>query len=133
MGVSLIGYVVSGLTRIPVKMFWKAASTFEASSADVSMNDSPFSAIHATHATKIHQSNDVKYHHVVLTRKRFRLLSRYGPQVLQITFVAHKHNDNVRIGMVAEFLEPAGNVGVRRVLGNIVDEESAYRTAVVAA
>jgi len=26
-----------------VKMFWKAASTFEASNAEVSMNDSPFS------------------------------------------------------------------------------------------
>ena len=73
------------------------------------------------------------YHHVVLTRERLRLLSRYGPQVLQVTLVTDEHNDNVRIGMVAEFLEPASNVGVRRVLGNIIDEESAYRTAVVAA
>ncbi len=29
--------------HIPVKIVWKADSTFEASSADVSMNDSPFS------------------------------------------------------------------------------------------
>lgn len=53
--------------------------------------------------------------------------------MLQVTLVAHEHNDDVRIGMVAEFLEPAGNVGVRRVLGDIIDQESAYRTAVVAA
>jgi len=79
------------------------------------------------------QVNSVGYHHVVLTRERLRLLSRYGPQVLQVTLVTDEHNDNVRIGMVAEFLEPASNVGVRRVLGNIIDEESAYRTAVVAA
>ena len=30
---------------VPVRIVWKAASTFEASSADVSMNDKPFSAI----------------------------------------------------------------------------------------
>lgn len=111
-------------------MVWNAASTFEASNADVSMNDSPLSA---THATKMHQSNNVRYHHVVLTRKRLCLFSRYGPQVLQVTLVAHEHDDNIRISMVAEFLEPASNVGVRRVLGNIIYEESAHRTAVVAA
>lgn len=32
------------MCHIPVKMVWKADSTFEASSADVSMNDRPFSA-----------------------------------------------------------------------------------------
>jgi len=53
--------------------------------------------------------------------------------MLQVALVADEHNDNVRIGMVTEFLEPAGNIGVRRVLGNIIDEESAYRTAIVAA
>ena len=53
--------------------------------------------------------------------------------MLQVALVANEHNNNVRICMVAEFLEPAGNVGVCRVLGNVVDEESAYRTAVVAA
>lgn len=31
----------------PVRMVWKADSTFDASSADVSMNDSPFSAARA--------------------------------------------------------------------------------------
>jgi hypothetical protein len=30
---------------IPVRIVWNADSTFEASSADVSMNDSPFSAV----------------------------------------------------------------------------------------
>ena len=29
----------------PVRILWNAVSTFEASSADVSMNDSPFSAV----------------------------------------------------------------------------------------
>lgn len=53
--------------------------------------------------------------------------------MLQVTLVAHEHNDDVRIGMVAEFLEPASNVGVRRVFSNIIDQESAYCAAVVAA
>lgn len=53
--------------------------------------------------------------------------------MLQVALVTNEHNDDVRIGMVAKFLEPASNIGVRRVLGNIIDEESAYRTAVVAA
>jgi len=51
--------------------------------------------------------------------------------MLLVALVTNKHNDNVRIGVVAKFLEPAGNIGVRRVLGNIIDEESAHRTAVV--
>jgi len=53
--------------------------------------------------------------------------------MLQVALVTNEHNDDVRIGMVAKFLEPASNIGIRRVLGNIIDEESAYRTAVVAA
>jgi hypothetical protein len=32
---------------VPVRMVWKAPSTFEASSADVSMKDKPFSAVNA--------------------------------------------------------------------------------------
>lgn len=31
--------------HVPVRMVWKAVSTFEASNADVSMNESPFSAV----------------------------------------------------------------------------------------
>ena len=31
--------------HVPVKILWKAPSTFEASKAEVSMNDNPFSAI----------------------------------------------------------------------------------------
>jgi hypothetical protein len=51
--------------------------------------------------------------------------------VLEITLVADKHDDNVGVGVVPELLEPAGHVLVRRVLGNVIDEQRADRSAVV--
>ena len=75
----------------------------------------------------------VRYHYVALTRESLCLLSGYSPQMFQVALVTNEHNDNIRIGVVAKFLEPAGNIGIRRVLSNIIDEESAHRTAVVAA
>jgi hypothetical protein len=41
----------------------------------------------------------------------------------QITLVSHKHDDNVGIGMISEFFQPAGHVVVGLMLADIVDEE----------
>lgn len=44
---------VNRLQNVPVRMVWKADSTFDASSADVSINDRPFSAIRSHKAFSI--------------------------------------------------------------------------------
>lgn len=52
--------------------------------------------------------------------------------MLQITLVSHKHDDDVRVGVVPELLQPPRDVGVRRMLGDIVDQQRTHSTAVVA-
>jgi hypothetical protein len=52
--------------------------------------------------------------------------------VPQIALVTNEHNDDVRVGVVPQLLEPAEDVDVGRVLGDVVDEEGTDRTAVVA-
>ena len=53
--------------------------------------------------------------------------------MLQIALVADKHDDDVRVGVVAELLEPPRDIDVRRVLGDVVDEQRANRATVVSA
>lgn len=52
--------------------------------------------------------------------------------MLQIALVSHEHDYDIRVGVVAKFLKPAGDVDVCRMFGNVVDEERAHGTAVVA-
>ena len=49
----------------------------------------------------------------------------------QIGLVTNKHNDNVTVGMVPELLEPSGDVLVRLVLADVVDQQGADGTTVV--
>lgn len=49
----------------------------------------------------------------------------------QIALVTHQHDDNIRIGVVPQLLEPPRNVLVCLVLANIVDEQGADSTSVV--
>lgn len=49
----------------------------------------------------------------------------------QIALVTDEHDHNVGVGMVAEFLEPAADVLVGLMLGNIVDEQGTDGTTVV--
>lgn len=41
----------------------------------------------------------------------------------QVALVAHQHNDNVLIGMVAQLSQPSLHILVRQMLGNVVDEQ----------
>jgi hypothetical protein len=59
------------------------------------------------------------------------LLSGHSPKVPQIALVSHQHDDNVCVGMVAELFQPAGDVLVGLVLGDVVDEEGTDCAAVV--
>ena len=49
----------------------------------------------------------------------------------QIALVTHQHDDNIRVGVVPQLLEPPRHVLVCLVLANIVDEQGADGTAVV--
>ena len=51
--------------------------------------------------------------------------------MLQIALVADEHDDDVRVGVVAELLEPSRDVDVRRVLRDVVHEERTDRATVV--
>jgi hypothetical protein len=65
------------------------------------------------------------------TGKLLRILRRHRTQMSQVAFVSHKHNNNVRVGMVAEFLQPPCHVIVSLVFADVVDEQGAYSTTVV--
>jgi len=44
------------------------------------------------------------------TRKILCILGRDSSQVSQIAFIANKHDYNIVISMVSEFLEPTSNI-----------------------
>lgn len=69
----------------------------------------------------------------VLAGELLGLLSGHSPQVPQIALVSNQHDDDVRVGMVAKLFQPARDVLVGLVLGDVVDEEGADRAAVVSA
>lgn len=68
---------------------------------------------------------------VTRTSKGLGLLGRHSAQVPQIALVPDKHNDDVGIGVVAQLLEPPGDVLVGLVLADVVDEERTDGAAVV--
>lgn len=125
----------------PVRMVWNAVSTLDASSAEVSILF-PKGGSSASPVPNDQRQNDASgktakkrassQGQAVLLRKEFCLLGRDGAQVPQIALVADEHDDNLGIGVVAEFLEPAEDVDVGRVLRNVVHEEGADCSAVVA-
>ena len=109
----------------PVRMVWKADSTFEASSADVSINDRPFSAVSSG------QKEKGKTTKLKRTRKRLCLLCRNGPQMLQIALVPDEHDDDVGVGVVTKFLQPPCYVDIGRMLCDVINEQSTDGASVV--
>ena len=65
------------------------------------------------------------------TRKGLRLVCRDRPQMLQIALVADQHDDNVRVRVVAQLLQPPCYVLVRLMLRDVVHQQRAYRSSVV--
>lgn len=49
----------------------------------------------------------------------------------QIGLVAHQHNDNVLIGMIAQLPQPSLYIFVRQMLGNVVDEQCSDSTTII--
>ena len=65
------------------------------------------------------------------TGKRLGLICGYCTQVFQIALVAHKHDDDIRISVVPQFLQPPCHVNIGCVLGDIIDQKGANSTTVV--
>ena len=49
----------------------------------------------------------------------------------QIALVTHQHNDNVRVSMIPQLFQPARDVLIGLVLGDVVDEQGSHSAAVV--
>ena len=60
-----------------------------------------------------------------------RFLRRHGAQVAQVRLVAHQHDHDVGVGVVAKLSEPALHVLVSQVLGNVVNQQGSNGTTVV--
>lgn len=69
----------------------------------------------------------------VFLRERFRLVARHRTQMSQIGFVSHQRDDGVRIGVIAQLLQPPVDVLVTAVFADVVDEQRADGAPVVTA
>ena len=92
------GIVFSFSMVVPVRMFWKASSTLLASSAEVSMKESPLSPAECQ-LESLPNSSLISH-----TCELFGLLSWDSPQVPQIALVTNQHDNNVGISMVPQLL-----------------------------
>ncbi len=66
------------------------------------------------------------------TGKRLGLIRGYCTQVFQIALIANKHNDDIRVSVVPQFLQPPCHINIGCVLGDIIDQKGANSTTVVA-
>jgi hypothetical protein len=66
-------------------------------------------------------------------RELARVVAVHSSEVPQIALVSHQHDDDVCVGMVAELFQPARNVLVGLVLGDVVDEKRTDGATVVCA
>lgn len=79
------------------------------------------------------QSRSLNEAESVFSGKCLSLICGDSPKVPQIALVSHQHDDDVCVGMVAELFQPACDVLVGLVLGDVVDEEGADCATVVGA
>jgi len=66
-----------------------------------------------------------------LTSKRASLLNGYSTEVSQVALIADKHDNNIRIGMIMQFLQPPIDILKGEMLGNIIYNESTNGTTIV--
>jgi hypothetical protein len=65
------------------------------------------------------------------TRERLCFLCRHRAKMFKIGLVADKHDYDVAVRVITELLQPAGDIRIGRMLGDIVHEQSTNGTAVV--
>lgn len=68
---------------------------------------------------------------VLLTGKGLGFVGGDGSEMLQVALITYEHDDDVLVCVVSQLLEPAGDIFVGRVLGNVVDEKGTDCAAVV--
>jgi len=110
-----------------VRMFWKASSTLLASRAEVSIKERLFSPAQQRSASNV----TIMRYLICHTCKLFSFLCRHSSQVSQITLVSNQHDDDIRISMVPQLLEPPCDILVSLVFADIVDKQSSHGTSVV--
>ena len=69
--------------------------------------------------------------HGALTGELFGLLGGHCPQMSQIALIPDEHDDDVRVSMIAELLQPPSDILVRLVLADIVNKERTNGAPVV--
>ena len=65
------------------------------------------------------------------TCKCFCLICWNSSKMTKITFVTHKHYNNVTISMIPKFLQPPFHIFVCQVLCNIIDQKGTYSSPVI--
>lgn len=65
------------------------------------------------------------------TCKLLCLLCWYSPQMPQIALVSYQHDDDVRVRMIPQLLQPPRHILVRLMLADIVDEQGTDSSSVV--
>lgn len=68
---------------------------------------------------------------MIHTRERLGLLSWHCSKMSQIALVSDQHDDDVRVGMVSELLQPPSDVLISLVLGDIVNQQGSDCASVV--
>lgn len=59
------------------------------------------------------------------------LISGDGPEVAQVTLVAHEHDDNVAVGVIPQLLQPPLHVLIGEVLGDVIHQQCPHGSTVV--
>ena len=67
----------------------------------------------------------------VLLAKLLRFVCLHLTHVAQIFLVAYEHDDNILVGVVTQFFQPARNVVIGSSLGDIVDQQGSHGAAIV--
>lgn len=54
------------------------------------------------------------------TCKSLGLVRGHGPEMAQVALVACQHDDDVVVGMIPQFLQPALHIFIGQVLGDVI-------------
>lgn len=68
---------------------------------------------------------------IFFTCESFGLVRGDGALGCQITLIPHQHDDNVRVSMVVQLLQPALHALVGQVFADVVHQQSSNRTSVI--
>ncbi len=59
------------------------------------------------------------------------IFCRNTSQVLEIRFVAHQHDNNIRICMISQFLQPSFHILISHMLCDVINQQSTHSSSIV--